>query len=139
MTVRGAPFIAVSDVVASSDWYGALLGCPSQAVRDGQPDHPHRREYDKIVNDDGETLLMLHGWDAQPEVAIDRWFVNRDAAPRGHGVLLTFGVDDLDATLQRARAMSCEIVEDVHLLSDRSRCFWVRDPDGYMLQLGASA
>jgi catechol 2,3-dioxygenase-like lactoylglutathione lyase family enzyme len=116
----------VRDVVASGRWYQRLLGC-----RNEHPDHP---EYGKLVSDDGETLLLLHCWDAEPEVAIDRYFVNRDAAPLGHGILLGFMVDDIDATKERAETLACDIIEELHTLPDGWRAFWVRDPDGYTLQ-----
>jgi hypothetical protein len=59
--VRGAPFIACQDVISSGRWYQRLLDYGNE-----HPDHP---EFGKLVSEDGETLLMLHCWDAKPEVA----------------------------------------------------------------------
>ena len=44
--VRPQPLIAVKDVKASSAWYQTLLG----AVHGGDPDHPHRLVYDRIMS-----------------------------------------------------------------------------------------
>jgi catechol 2,3-dioxygenase-like lactoylglutathione lyase family enzyme len=87
------PLIAVRDVRASSRWYSELLGA------DALPDHPHRDVYDRIWRA-GRLLLQLHAWDAEEHPNL----VNADSAPRGHGVVLWFQVEDFDAAVARAWA-----------------------------------
>jgi hypothetical protein len=131
MSVHSAPFIAVSDVIATGLWYQRLLECRNE--------HPDDSEFGKLVDENGDTLLLLHCWDAEPDVPIDRLFVNRDAAPLGHGLLLTFVMDDFPAAAARAHAHGYDIVEEIHQLPDRSQALWLRDPDGYHIQLSSPA
>jgi hypothetical protein len=46
--VRAQTLIAVQDVKASSTWYQTLLGVRSF----GDPDHPHRLVYDRVMSGD---------------------------------------------------------------------------------------
>jgi hypothetical protein len=92
--VEAQPLIAVRNVRASSRWYAELLGA------DALPNHPHRDTYDRIWRS-GRLLLQLHAWDAEEHPNL----VNADAAPRGHGVVLWFQVDDFDSVVERARRL----------------------------------
>jgi predicted enzyme related to lactoylglutathione lyase len=132
--MRAQPMIAVRDVEKASDWYQQLLGVTS----DMEAGHPHRKEYDRILSG-GEVILQLHSWDTPDAGELDRVMTGPDAAPHGHGVLLNFRVDDFDSTVERARTMGIEIIEDVHTQPDLSRAFAFRDPDGYVVLLTSAA
>ena len=117
------PLIAVRDVRASSRWYGELLAA------DTLPDHPHRDLYDRIRRS-GRLLLQLHAWDAEDHPNL----VDADAAPRGHGVVLWFQVDDFNSTVERVRRLAAEIIEEPHFNpAPQHREIWLRDPDGYVV------
>ena len=122
--------IAVSDVIASGNWYQQLLGCDNE-----HPDHP---EFGKLVNDEGDTVLLLHCWGADPVDPMDRWFVDRGTAPVGHGVLLFFEMDDFETVIDRIHQMGCEILEKRHVLPSGNEAIWLRDPDGFVVQLSSS-
>jgi hypothetical protein len=107
------PLIAVRNVRASSRF----------------PDHSHRDVYDRIWRS-GRLLLQLHAWDAEEHPNL----VNADAAPRGHGVVLWFQVDDFDAVVERARRLKAEIIEEPHVnCAPQHREMWLRDRDGYVV------
>jgi catechol 2,3-dioxygenase-like lactoylglutathione lyase family enzyme len=126
-TVESQPLIAVRSVRASSRWYAELLAA------DTLPDHPHRDMYDRIWRS-GRLLLQLHAWDADNHPHL----VNADAAPRGHGVVLWFQVEDFDAAVERARQLGAEIIEDAHFNpAPRHREIWLRDQDGYVVALAS--
>jgi len=113
----------VQDVRASSRWYGALLAA------DTLPDHSHRDIYDRIYRS-GRLLLQLHAWDVEEHPNL----VNRTAAPPGHGVVLWFQLDDFDSTVERARELGAEVVEEPHVNpAPQHKEMWLRDPDGYMV------
>ena len=127
--VRAQPLIAVRDVKASSAWYQALLGVESS----GDPHHPHRLFYDRLMSGDS-LILQLHGWDHEEHPNL----VERDKAPAGHGVLLWFEVDDFDAAVERARQLRAAVVEEPHVNpAPRHREMWLRDPDGYYVVLAS--
>jgi hypothetical protein len=73
--VRPQTLVAVRDVKASSAWYQALLGVRSS----GDPEHPHRLRYDRLVS--GDQLILPN-------------LTDPDKGPCGHGVQLWFEVDD---------------------------------------------
>ncbi len=126
-SARPQPLIAVRDVRASSRWYTTLLGARSL------PEHPHRDRYERIYSS-GEMILQLHAWDAENHPNL----VDADAAPVGHGVLLWFEVDDFDAAVKRARALSAEIVAEPHVNpAPQHREMWLRDPDGYVVVMAS--
>src|SRR4051795_11483239 len=104
LKVQSQPLIAVRSVRASSQWYRQLLSL------DSLPEHQHRDLYERMYSD-GRLILQLHAWDRDNHPNL----VNRDAAPNGHGVLLWFQVDDFDATVQQARALGAQIVEEPHI------------------------
>jgi hypothetical protein len=125
--VEPQPLIAVRDVRASGKWYAALLGT------DSLPEHEHRDVYDR-VHSSGRLILQLHAWDEEDHPNL----VNRTAAPVGHGVLLWFEVGDFDATVERARALLAEVVQEVHFNpAPRHREMWLRDPDGYVVVIAS--
>jgi catechol 2,3-dioxygenase-like lactoylglutathione lyase family enzyme len=127
---RAQPLIAVRDVLASARWYAELLGAQRTSATMGS-DHDHL--YDRLV-DGGSLVLQLHAWDEEDHPNL----VNSDAAPHGHGVLLWFEVDDLDAAVQRARSLKAEVVVDLHFNpAPRHRELWLRDPDGYVVVLAS--
>jgi hypothetical protein len=127
--VTSQPLIAVRNVRASSDWYRTLL------ATDSLPEHEHRKRYDRILCD-GRIVLQIHAWDEENHPNL----VNADAAPCGHGVLVWFEVSDFDATVQRARSLNAEIIEEPHVNPNaRHKEMWIRDPDGYVVVVGGPA
>jgi catechol 2,3-dioxygenase-like lactoylglutathione lyase family enzyme len=126
VSVRPQPVLAVRDVPASGRWYAALLGATRTSDLMAS-DHAHL--YDRLLVD-GALVLQLHAWDHEDHPNL----VDPDAGRNGHGVLVWFEVDDLDAAVARARAMGAAIVEDVHVNpAPRHREMWLRDPDGYLV------
>ncbi|WP_224363314.1 VOC family protein [Hyalangium versicolor] len=128
-TVRAQPLIAVRDVKASSAWYKALLEVESS----GDPDHPHRLMYDRLMS--GDTLILqIHRWDDEEHPNLTQ----RDNVPAGHGVLVWFEVDDFDAAVERARKLRATVVEEPHVNpAPQHREMWLRDPDGYYVVLAS--
>ena len=128
-SVRSQPLIAVRDVKASSAWYQALLGVRSF----GDPDHPHRLLYDRLMSGDA-LVLQLHRWDDEEHPNL----TNADGGPVGHGVLVWFEVDDFDAAVARARKQGATVVEEPHVNpAPQHREMWLRDPDGYHVVLAS--
>jgi catechol 2,3-dioxygenase-like lactoylglutathione lyase family enzyme len=123
VSVEAQPLIAVCDVRASSRWYGRLLAA------DSLPDHRHRDLYDRVLSS-GRLILQLHAWDKEHHPNL----VNANAAPPGHGVLLWFQVNDFDSTVDRARELGAEVIEEPHVNpAPQHREIWIRDPDGYVV------
>ncbi len=127
-SVRPQTLLAVSDVRASARWYGTLLGAPRTSELMAS-DHDDR--YDRLLVD-GVLVLQLHSWDAEDHPNL----VDPDGGRNGHGVLVWFEFDDVDAAIERARALDAEIVEDVHVNpAPGHREMWLRDLDGYLVVL----
>ena len=123
MSVEAQPLIAVRDVRASSRWYGGLF------AGDSLPDHKHRDLYDRVFSS-GRLILQLHAWDEEHHPNL----VNANAAPPGHGVLLWFQANDFDSTVERARELGAEVIEEPHVNpAPQHREIWLRDPDGYVV------
>lgn len=124
--MQAVPMIQVRDVEASSRWYQEVLGLKSGH---GGPDYemlfagaPHA----------SPLSLQLHRWDAEEHGYLGT--PNRD---RGNGVSLWFEAADraaLDATLERARQVGAEVMEEPHWnpLAHHHE-FAMQDPDGYVL------
>ena len=120
------PLIAVRDVEASSRWYQRLLGC--KGGHGGI-------EYEQLVDHGGKLILQLHDWDAHEHPHMG----NPAARPYGNGVLLWFQVEDFGAAVDRARALSVEILEGPRVNPNANhREIWVRDPDGYVVVLASA-
>ncbi len=127
---RAQPLIAVRDVRASARWYAELLGAQRTSVTMGS-DHDH--VYDRLI-DRGSLILQLHAWDEEDHPNL----VNADAAAHGHGVLLWFEVDDLDAAAARAHSLKAEVVLELHFNpAPGHRELWLRDLDGYVVVLAS--
>lgn len=130
MRVRAQPLLAVRDVPASARWYAALLGLARTSELMAS-DHAH--VYDRLLDGD-RLVLQLHAWELEDHPNL----VERDRAPVGHGVLVWFEVDDLDAAIARARALGAAIVRDVHVNpAPAHRELWLRDPDGYVVVIAS--
>lgn len=126
--IRPQPLIAVNDVRASAQWYKTLLGATGLAQGS---DHDH--VYDRLYAGD-RLILQLHSWDDEDHPNL----VDRDLAPRGHGVLLWFEVADFDAAVLRARKLNAEVLQEPHVNpAPRHREIWLRDPDGYVVVLAS--
>ena len=125
-SVRSQPILAVRDVRASARWYATLLGAQRSSELMSS-DHDHL--YDRIIVE-GSLVLQLHAWDVEDHPNL----VDPDGGRNGHGVLMWFELDDLDAAVQRARALKARILEDVHVNpAPAHREMWLRDPDGYVV------
>ena len=126
MSARPQPLLAVRDVPASARWYASLLDA-SRTSELMASDHAHL--YDRLLVD-GELVLQLHAWDAEDHANL----VDPDGGRNGHGVLLWFELDDLDAAVERSRSLGAEVVEEVHVNpAPDHREMWLRDPDGYLV------
>ena len=120
--MRPQPLIAVHDVEASSLWYQRLLSC--QSTHGG-------KDYERLVSG-GELILQLHHWDAHEHPHMGE----PESKPYGNGVLLWFQTDDFDATIERARGLHADILEEPHVNPNaQHRECWIRDPDGYVVVL----
>jgi catechol 2,3-dioxygenase-like lactoylglutathione lyase family enzyme len=127
VAVQAQPLIAVRDVRASSRWYTRLLAA------DSLPAHSHRDVYDRIYSC-GRLLLQLHVWDEEDHPNL----TDASAAPCGHGVLLWFEVENFDLTVERARELAAEVIEEPHVNpAPRHRELWLRDPDGYVVVIAS--
>lgn len=121
------PIIAVRDVEFSSRWYQQILGCPNS--------HPGSAVFDQILDLDGTVLLCLHHWGDHGHPSL----LSPEAAPPGNGLLLFFRVDDVDAAVQRARALVQRFEEELHANSNTGTMeFSIRDPDGYYVTINAA-
>lgn len=130
MKVRPQPLIAVTDVVRSSRWYSTLLGLKATSIVQASD---HADLYDRLV-DDGRLVLQLHAWNRESHPNL----VGPDEARHGHGVLLWFEVDDLDAAAARARDLGAEVLEEMHVNPAPQHWeIWLRDPDGYVVVLAS--
>lgn len=119
--------LGTADVPASFDWYQSLLGLPATA-----PAHDH---FGQVLDTDGTVLLCLHRWGEHEHPTL----TSPEAATPGNGLLLFFRVDDLDAALERARALVARLEEEPHVNENtRTREFSLRDPDGYWVTVSES-
>lgn len=127
VSVEAQPLIAVRDVRASSRWYGTLFAA------DSLPDHRHRDFYDRVFSS-GRLILQLHAWDEEHHPNL----VDANAAPPGHGVLLWFQVNDFDSTVDRARELGAEVIQETRVNpAPQHREIWLRDPDGYVVVIAS--
>nr|WP_241726808.1 VOC family protein [Dietzia sp. SLG310A2-38A2] len=114
--------LVVADVPTSSRWYQHVLGAESGHGGD---------EYEQIVATD-RLLLQLHSraGDRNHGPLADL------SAPVGNGVVMWFGVTDLDAALTRIEDSAVEVEQPVRFNPDADhREIWLRDPDGYRVVL----
>lgn len=128
--MRPQPLLAVTDVERSSRWYQELLGCES--AHGG-------REYERLMWR-GQLVLQLHAFD----VLHDHGPIGDvDDRPYGNGLLLWFEVDDIDAAIERATRMQCDVVLPRHRNPPDGSGgpnhweIWLRDPDGYVVVLAS--
>ena len=118
--------IGVRDVPSSLRWYQVLFGQHATP-----PDHEY---FSQIVDVDGTVLLCLHQWGAHEHPTL----VSPAVASPGNGLLLFFRVDDYEAALGRARALSAPLEEEPHLNPNtRTMEFSLRDPDGYYVTISS--
>jgi catechol 2,3-dioxygenase-like lactoylglutathione lyase family enzyme len=120
--------IGVRDVAASLTWYQSLLGLPAEpAAHD---------DFGQLRDNDGTVLLSLHQWGAHGHPSL----TSPAAASPGNGLLLFFRVDDYEAALARARALTARLEEEPHLNPNTQtmECS-LRDPDGYYVTISAAS
>lgn len=96
--------IAVDDVEASSRWYGTLLECSSPLDQD----HKHRELFDVLVDQSGEPALFLTRWDHHPLAPLR----DVERGHPGHGVVLSFEVDDVESSWRRAGDLGATVVAE---------------------------
>ena len=114
--------LGVRDVRASYQWYRELLGLPTR-----EPAHHY---FGMVCDHDGTVLVCLHAWGAHDHPSL----TSADVAPPGNGLLLFFRVAELDAALERARALGVVLTEEPHLNPNTGTMeFSLRDPDGYFV------
>ena len=124
--IRTWTIIGVNDVRASHAWYQTLFGQPSSA-----PAHDH---FAQLLDDDGTVLLCLHAWGAHEHPSL----TGPARATPGNGLLLFFRVDDVQASLARARGVVPALDEEPHTNSNTGTVeFSLRDPDGYYVTISA--
>lgn len=118
--------IGVRDVPASFRWYQSLLGLPATA-----PAHDH---FGQILDTDGTVLLCLHAWGEHDHPSLE----SPDRAEPGNGLLLFFRVDNFETSLQNARGLVDEFVEEPNLNPNTETMeFSLRDPDGYYVTISS--
>ena len=118
--------IAAADVAHSFRWYQALLGLA--------PTAPAHDDFGQLLDADGTVLLCLHAWGAHGHPSL----TSPGHGVPGHGLLLFFVVDDLDAALQRARQLVAELDDEPRLNPATGTMeFSLRDPDGYHVMVCA--
>ncbi|HEU0167835.1 MAG TPA: VOC family protein [Chloroflexota bacterium] len=125
------PLLVVADVRASSRFYHRLLDRPA----DTDQSHPHRQEYDRVVDANGAVLLELHRQGAEHGNPIDDWLAQPLPEVRGAGVVLHFEVRDLAAAEGRLRELGTESIGGSCNYPDGSSRLLLRDPDGYAVAL----
>jgi predicted enzyme related to lactoylglutathione lyase len=130
MRVTPQPLIAVRDVRASTRWYAELFGF-THAVS------LHDALYQRMMAQDvdGERIvLQLHAWDEENHpnlVNADRY--GAGASP-GHGVLIWFQVDDINAVVARAAQLNAKILHGPERNENSGAMeVWVEDLDGYVV------
>ncbi len=124
------PLICARDVEASSRWYQTLFVCDSAH---GGPN------YKRLVFG-GQLVLQLHHWEKEDHHGR---IGDPDDLPPGNGVLLWFEVDDFDAAVARAGALSAEVIMPRHRNPPEGSGgpnhweIWLRDPDGYKVVISS--
>jgi catechol 2,3-dioxygenase-like lactoylglutathione lyase family enzyme len=128
--MRPQPLVAVTDVEASSRFYGRLLGCDSDH---GGP------EYERLVRD-GRLVMQLHAFAVEHHHGP---IADASDRPYGNGVLLWFETDEFDDAVARAAELGAEVVLPPHRNPPEGgggpdhREIWLRDPDGYVVVLAS--
>ena len=118
--------IGVRDVPASFRWYQSLLGLPETA-----PAHDY---FGQILDTDGTVLLCLHAWGEHDHPSLE----SPDRAEPGNGLLLFFRVDNFETSLQNARRLVDEFVEEPNLNPNTETMeFSLLDPDGYYVTISS--
>ncbi len=117
------PMLFVDDVEATSRWYQNLCGL--RGAHGG-------KEYEMIVDADGELVLQLHHADADEHGGARL----PAGAPRGAGVLLYLSVADVRAVYAKAQEMGAVTEGPPMFIRAAGHTeFVVRDPDGYALAI----
>ena len=122
MMAKVDPIIAVADVEKSSAWYQAVLGCRS--MHGG-------KEFDILVDANGDVLLCLHRWGAHGHLTMQ----DASIIP-GNGLILYFRTHDMEGIRANAERMKWPVDQEIHLNTNSTkREFSLRDPDGYYLTI----
>ena len=104
----------------ASRWYQQVLG--ASGGHGGA-------EYEQLLVD-GRLIMQLH----RLEIGHHHGAIRDPGQPAGNGVALWFEAADFDAAVRRIRAVSAQIVTDVHVSPNAGhREIWIRDLDGYLV------
>lgn len=118
--IKPDPFIAVTDIEASSKWYQRLFGCKC-----------YGRDIKVLTDEYGSVLLGLHKWgeDQHPTM------IDISITP-GNGLILYFRVNNLEKIRENAGNLGALIEEDIHLnANSREEEFSIWDLDGYYVTI----
>lgn len=122
MALWNQTMIAVHDVVASSEWYQAVLGVSSGHGGD---------EYEELLSGT-EPVLQLHRLDVEDHHGA----MGSADVPLGNGVALWFEVDDFVAAVARVGARGAVVEQEPHENPNAKQMeIWLTDPDGYRVVL----
>jgi hypothetical protein len=116
------PIIAVKNVERSSGWYQSIFGCKS--LHGG-------KEFDILVNENGEVLICLHQWGDHGHPTM----IDQNITP-GNGLILYFRTENMKLMRQNVDKIGASVEEDIHLNTNSNKMeFSLRDPDGYYLTI----
>ncbi|MEZ4780654.1 MAG: glyoxalase [Flavobacteriaceae bacterium] len=116
------PILAVKDVETSSKWYQTVFGC--KGMHGG-------KEFEVLIDDNGEVLLCLHKWGAHDHATMK----NPDIKP-GNGLILYFRTEGMKQIRKKLKLLDYSVAEEIQLNpNSRRREFSVVDPDGYFLTI----
>lgn len=129
---RSQTLLTVSDVLRSSNWYADLLQLQPLG---NSVEETHGNSYNRLYHGD-DLVLQLHAWDIEDHPNM----VDRNLGPAGHGVLIWFEISDFGGAVERARALTAEVIQGpLENSNSGQRELWLRDPDGYTVVLSAPA
>ncbi len=122
--------LAVADLDTTEAFYGATLGFAVERFRPlpGSPPLLLLRRGDA-------TLLFRES--AVLEALHPALLQNLERHAKGVGASLELAVDDLGPLLRRLEGCAWPILYELEDTEFNRREFWVHDPDGYLLVLGA--
>lgn len=110
----------VDNVKKSVAWYKELLGAKNDHDLD---------EFDQILNENGDVLLMLHKGNAE-----EHGVTKPDGEKPGGGTLVWVYVSDISGIIEKANELAAPIIAGPHKNPNTG---WtevtISDPDGYLL------
>lgn len=120
--IKSEPFIAVKDVLKSSNWYEKLLDCTN--AHGGN-------EFAVLKSEEGQVLLCLHKWEVDEHPSMMDHKI-----PNGNGLIINFRTDELNIIRNNANKLKATIVEDIHVNPNSGHNeFSLRDLDDYFITI----